>query len=109
VARLYADFGGDKSDTVSWPIIPLIRCDHLYPTEWRKPGCVFPLFYPPVDMSGLSAIAKNIRKVQGRGSHVGRPGGNNPLHRASDAQQVMNKSQSGMPEAQEKTAGISVR
>ena len=36
-------------------------------------------------MSGLPAIAKGIREVQGRGSHVGRPGGRNPLHRASSS------------------------
>lgn len=84
---LYADYGGDESNTVSWPIVPVIRCDHMYPREWRKPGCVFPDFTPTVDMSSLPVIAENIRKVQGRGIHVGRPGGRHPLHRNSGSQE----------------------
>src|SRR3984957_17805963 len=39
---LYAEYGGDQSSTISWPIVPAIRCDHMYPAAWRKPGCVFP-------------------------------------------------------------------
>lgn len=87
---LYAEYGGDQSSTVSWPIVPPIRCDHMYPTAWRKPGCVFPAFIPAVDMSGLPVIAKNIRAVQGRGGHYGRPGGGRPLHRNSSQQETDN-------------------
>lgn len=105
VIELFADFGGTKSSTASWPIVPVIRCDHLYPKEWRKPGCVFPAFIPTVDMSGLSHIAKNIRTVQGRGIHVGQPGGRNPLHRASDAQQIKNNRNQVCPKHKKRPPG----
>jgi hypothetical protein len=59
---LYAEYGGDQSSTISWPIVPAIRCDHMYPAAWRKPGCVFPAFIPTVDMSGL----KSSRRISGR-------------------------------------------
>jgi hypothetical protein len=87
---LYAEYGGDQSNTVSWPIVPVIRCDHMYPTAWRKPGCVFAAFIPTVDMSGLKVIAKNIRAVQKRGGHYGKPGGSHPLHRNSSQQETNN-------------------
>lgn len=85
---MFAELSGTRSDTVSWPSGRLIRCDHLYPTAWRRPGCVFPVFKPTVDMSGLHHIAKNIRKVQGRGIHVGRPFGPHPLHRTTSKQEA---------------------
>jgi hypothetical protein len=85
---LFAELSGSKSNTISWPTGRLIRCDHLYPTAWRRPGCVFPFFIPTVDMSGLPHIAKNIRKVQGRGIHVGRPFGPHPLHRTTSQQEA---------------------
>ncbi len=87
---LYAEYGGDQSNTVLWPIVPVIRCDHMYPAAWRKPGCVFPAFIPIVDMSGLKIIAKNIRAVQKRGGHYGRPGGSHPLHRNSSQRETNN-------------------
>ncbi len=82
VVSLYAEYGGYESNTVSWQVVPVIRRDHMYPGVWRA-GCVFPGYVPTVDMSGLPHIARGIRKVQGRGDHVGRPGGSHPLHRAS--------------------------
>lgn len=84
----FAALSGEKSNTLSFPSGRLIRCDHLYPTAWRRPGCVLPVFKPTVDMSGLHHIAKNIRKVQGRGIHVGRPGGPHPLHRTTSQQEA---------------------
>jgi Deoxyribonuclease NucA/NucB len=102
---LYADFGGGKSSTVSWPVVPVIRCDHLYPQEWQRAGCVFPAFIPTVDMSSLPAIAKNIRKVQGRGRHVGEPGGSHPLHRASGSQQVKNNRNQACPKRMKRPPG----
>jgi|SRR5579863_7406902 len=56
-------------------------------------------------MSGLPTIAKNIREVQGRGSHVGRPGGSHPLHRASDAQQVINNRNQVCPKHKKRPPG----
>ena len=84
----FAEVGGTKSNAVGWPALTPVRCDHMYPTNWRKPGCVLPAFIPTVDMSSLPVIAKNIRKVQGRGSHVGKPGGRNPLNRTSTQQEA---------------------
>lgn len=84
----FAEIGGTKSNAVEWPILTHIRCDNMYPTSWRKPGCVLPAFIPTVDMSSLPAIAKNIRKVQGRGGHVGKPGGRSPLNRTTSQQEV---------------------
>jgi hypothetical protein len=84
----FAEVGGAKSNAVAWPILTAARCDHMYPTSWRKPGCVLPAVIPTVDMSSLKTIAKNIRKVQGRGSHVGKPGGRNPLNRTTSQQEA---------------------
>ncbi len=84
VISLFAGYGGYESNTVSWPVMPAIRCDHMYPGLW-KAGCVFPGYAPTVDMSGLPHITRGISRVQGRGGHVGRPGGGHPLHRASSA------------------------
>jgi hypothetical protein len=106
VVSLYANFGGDQSNTISWPILPEIRCDHLYPTAWRKPGCVFPDFIPAVDMSGLPVIAKNIRAVQGRGGHYGRPGGSHPLHRNSSQQETDNNRHLVCPKHLKRPQGI---
>jgi hypothetical protein len=86
LADMYADAGEVQSNTVS-ASVKGIRCDHMYPQEWRKPGCVFPAFVPTVDMSGLPAIAESIRKVQGRGIHIGKPGSRHPLHRNSGPQE----------------------
>jgi hypothetical protein len=62
----------------------------MYPAAWRKPGCVFPAFIPTVDMSGLKVIAANIRSVQKRGGHYGKPAGGHPLHRNSSLQETTN-------------------
>jgi len=86
--NFFAEYGGGRSTTLSWPSGRLIRCDHMYPTAWRRPGCVFPVYRPTVNMSGLHHIAKNIRKVQGRGIHVGRPLGPHPLHRTTSQQEA---------------------
>lgn len=85
---MYAEADGVKSNTVTG-VVPGVRCDNMFPNSW-KPGCVFPAFTPTVDMTGLPAIDKNISTVQGRGIHVGKPGGSHPLHRATDAQQKKN-------------------
>jgi hypothetical protein len=86
--EMYAEAGGTKSGAASAPV-PGTRCDDMYPGQWR-PGCVFPAFIPTVDMSGLPVIAKNIGAVQGRGIHVGQPGGSHPLHRGSSKQEATN-------------------
>ncbi|WP_437112333.1 NucA/NucB deoxyribonuclease domain-containing protein [Streptomyces cinnamoneus] len=68
------------------------RCDYTF---WNRanirrtlsPGCVFPGFTPTMTtMQALPEIAKNIRGVQARGGHYGKPGSGHPLHReANDA------------------------
>jgi hypothetical protein len=88
LVEMYAEAGGTKSGTASAPV-PGTRCDNMFPGQW-KPGCVFPAFIPTVDMSSLPVIAKNIRAVQGRGIHVGQPGGSHPLHRGSSAVEKAN-------------------
>jgi hypothetical protein len=101
--RAYA--GGSLSNSWSQPFSRVIRCDHWYPTNWTSPGCVFPAYVPSVDMSSLSAIAKNIRLVQGRGIHIGQPGSGNPLHRNTGPQESKNNRSISCPESVPRPAG----
>lgn len=66
------------------------RCDDTF---WNaantrrlvRPGCVFPKFKPTLTtMSTLPEIAKNIRRIQAKGGHYGKPGSGHPLHRLTD-------------------------
>ncbi|MET8977362.1 NucA/NucB deoxyribonuclease domain-containing protein [Streptomyces sp. NPDC004539] len=66
------------------------RCDDSF---WNaantrrilSPGCVFPKYQPTLtSMSTLPNIAKNIRNIQGKGGHYGKPGSGHPLHRLTD-------------------------
>ncbi|MEV7856240.1 NucA/NucB deoxyribonuclease domain-containing protein [Streptomyces sp. NPDC088183] len=66
------------------------RCDDSF---WNaantrrilSPGCVFPKYIPTLTtMSTLPEIAKNIRKIQSKGGHYGKPGSGHPLHRLTD-------------------------
>lgn len=61
------------------------RCDEAIS---RFPGCVFPEFTPVMtSMLTLPAIAANIRRIQGRGLHLGEFGQGHPLHHITDAAQ----------------------
>lgn len=63
------------------------RCDDSFwnAAKTRRilsPGCVFPKYKPTLTtMSTLPDIAKNIRRIQGKGGHYGKPGSGHPLRR----------------------------
>ena len=63
-----------------------VRCDHVFAIA----GCVFPEFWPTIDMSGLPHIAPHIRLVEGRGAHLGNAAYNSPLSKGTGRQQARN-------------------
>ncbi|MEV4254464.1 NucA/NucB deoxyribonuclease domain-containing protein [Spirillospora sp. NPDC049652] len=67
------------------------RCDNALNTQGA--GCVYPGYIPVMTaMKKLPQIAANIRRVQSRGNHYGRPGSGRPLHRMMDRKkQVSNR------------------
>lgn len=78
------------------------RCDDTLWNEsktrrTKAPGCVFPQHATtddgnlPSGMAFLPHIASNIRKVQSASLHIGRPGSNRPLTRASEATKKKNR------------------
>jgi hypothetical protein len=87
--QISATAPGVGADAESWQIPLLLRCDDAFPATWL-PGCVFTNFVPVVDFSKLTKIAVGIRKVQGRGSHLGKPGSGNPLNRTSSQKETDN-------------------
>jgi len=63
-----------------------VRCDHVFAVA----GCVFPEYWPTVDMSGLPHIAPHILLVEGRGAHLGNAAYNSPLSKGTGRQQARN-------------------
>ncbi|OIJ90302.1 NucA/NucB deoxyribonuclease domain-containing protein [Streptomyces monashensis] len=88
---------------------PEWRCDDQFwsnpkppkkPRRYRVPGCAFP-FHAATDQSNffaskmylLPGIRENIQAVQRSSEHPGRPGYGVPLHRTTDEQKDINRSQ----------------
>ena len=95
-----------SSDSTSWSFLRVVRCDHLYPTAWRYPGCVIASFVPTVDLSGLPTISRNIAAVQAQGNHVGQPGVY-PLHRNSGPDESENNRKLSCPKFLKRPPGYS--
>jgi hypothetical protein len=75
-----------NSSGITWFGDSEVRCDHVFAVA----GCVFPEFWPTVDMSGLPHIAPHIQVVQGRGAHLGNAAYNSPLSKGTGRQQARN-------------------
>ncbi len=74
------------SGGITWFGDSEVRCDHVF----ARAGCVFPEYWPTVDMSGLPHIAPHILLVEGRGAHLGNAAYNSPLSKGTGRQQARN-------------------
>lgn len=74
------------SGGITWFGDSEVRCDDVFAVA----GCVFPEFWPTVDMSGLPHIAPHIRLVEGRGAHLGNAAYLSPLSKGTSRQQARN-------------------
>jgi hypothetical protein len=74
------------SGGITWFGDSEVRCDHVFAIA----GCVFPEYWPTVDMSGLPHIAPHIQLVQSRGAHLGSVAYDSPLSRGTGRQQARN-------------------
>jgi hypothetical protein len=74
------------SGGITWLGDSEVRCDDVFAIA----GCVFPQYWPTVDMSGLPHIAPHIVLVEGRGAHLGSAAYFSPLSRGTGRQQARN-------------------
>jgi hypothetical protein len=74
------------SGGITWFGDSEVRCDHVFAIA----GCVFPEYWPTVNMSGLPHIAPHILLVEGRGAHLGNAAYFSPLSKGTGRQQARN-------------------
>ena len=71
---------------ITWLGDSEVRCDHVFAIA----GCVFPPYWPTVDISGSPHIAPHILLVEGRGAHLGNAAYLSPLSKGTGRQQTRN-------------------